>query len=151
MGRRMKNPVTLLPGALDALYTLGAAARDSGVSARIVGLVQLRTSQINGCVVTMDSHIRMLREAGETPERLSSVWNWSACDLFTDAERSALALCEAVSRSADQDDPVPDEVWNEAARHYDQMALAGLLLAIATANLWNRLNVATRQMVDAWD
>lgn len=149
--KRMKNPASLLPGALDALYSLGVATRDSGVSALIVGLVQLRTSQINGCVVTMDSHVRMLREAGETPERLASVWNWAACDLFTDAERSALALCEAVSRSADQDDAVPDEVWNAAAAHYDQKSLAGLLLAIATANLWNRLNVATRQMVDAWD
>ena len=147
----MKNPVALLPGALDALYSLGVATRDSGVSARIVGLVQMRTSQINGCVVTMDSHIRMLREAGETSDRLASLWNWSESDLFTDAERSALALCEAVSRSADQDDPVPDEVWNEAAEHYDQTSLAGLLLAIATANLWNRLNVATRQVVDAWD
>jgi AhpD family alkylhydroperoxidase len=147
----MKNPVALLPGALDALYSLGVATRDSGVSARIVGLVQMRTSQINGCVVTMDSHIRMLREAGETSDRLASLWNWSESDLFTDAERSALALCEAVSRSADQDDPVPDEIWNEAAEHYDQTSLAGLLLAIATANLWNRLNVATRQVVDAWD
>jgi AhpD family alkylhydroperoxidase len=147
----MKNPVALLPGALDALYSLGVATRDSGVSARIVGLVQMRTSQINGCVVTMDSHIRMLREAGETSDRLASLWNWSDSDLFTDAERSALALCEAVSRSADQDDPVPDEIWNEAAEHYDQTSLAGLLLAIATANLWNRLNVATRQVVDAWD
>lgn len=147
----MKNPVALLPGALDALYSLGVATRDSGVSPGIVGLVQLRASQINGCVVTMDSHIRLLREGGETPERLSSVWNWAASDLFTEAERSALALCEAVSRSADQDDPVPDEVWNRAAGHYDQMSLAGLLLAIATANLWNRLNVATRQVVDAWD
>lgn len=151
MRRRMKNPATLLPGALDALYSLGVAARDSGVSAQIVGLVQMRTSQINGCVVTMDSQIRLLREAGETPDRLASLWNWSESDLFTDAERSALALCEAVSRSADQDDPVPDQVWNEAARHYDQTSLAGLLLAIATANLWNRLNVATRQVVDAWD
>jgi AhpD family alkylhydroperoxidase len=147
----MKNPVALLPGALDALYSLGVATRDSGVSARIVGLVQMRTSQINGCVVTMDSHIRMLREAGETSDRLASLWNWSESDLFTDAERSALALCEAVSRSADQEDPVPDEIWDLAAEHYDQTSLAGLLLAIATANLWNRLNVATRQVVDAWD
>src|SRR5579859_4520929 len=151
MDRRMKNPATLLPGVLDALYDLGVASRDSGVSPVTLGLVQLRASQINGCVVTMDSHTRMLQEAGETPERLAALRSWATTDLFTDAERSALALSEAVTRLADQADPVPDSVWNEVARHHDDTRLASLLLAIATINLWNRLNVATRQVVGVWD
>ena len=69
---------------------------------------------------------------------------------FTEAERAALALAEAVTRLADRPDPVPDEVWDEAARHYDETALAGLVLAIAIINVWNRLNVATRQPGGEW-
>lgn len=70
--------------------------------------------------------------------------------MFNDAERAALALAEAVTRLADRSDPVPDEVWNEAARHYDERALATLVLMIAVANTWNRLNVATRQVAGEW-
>ena len=65
---------------------------------------------------------------------------------FTDAERAALALTEAATRMSDQADPVPDDVWDEAARHYDEQELAALVLSIANINVWNRLNVATRQV-----
>ena len=71
---------------------------------------------------------------------------WRDAPYFTDAERAALALTEAVTRLADRADPVPDEIWDEAARHYDEQELAGLLLAIAQINVWNRLNAATRQV-----
>lgn len=151
MNPRMKHPAALVPGALDALYALGVATRNSGVSPRTIGLVQLRASQINGCVVTMESHPKFLQAGGEAPERLAALAIWRSTELFTPAERSALALTEAVSRLADKADPVPDEIWDEAARHYDQTNLAGLLLAISTINLWNRLNVATRQVAGVWD
>ena len=75
---------------------------------------------------------------------------WRDAPYFTDAERAALALTEAVTRLADRPDPVPDNIWNEAARHYDERALAGLVLAIATINVWNRLNVSTRQVAGEW-
>jgi len=69
---------------------------------------------------------------------------------FTDAERAALALAEAMTRLSDRADPVPDEVWDEAARHFDEQGLAALMLMIATTNVYNRLNVAIRQPVGAW-
>jgi alkylhydroperoxidase family enzyme len=69
---------------------------------------------------------------------------------FTAAERAALALTEAVTRLADRPDPVPDDVWEEAARHYDETQLAALVLSIASINTWNRLNVATRQITGPW-
>lgn len=75
---------------------------------------------------------------------------WRDAPYFTDAERAALALTEASTRLSDRADPVPDEVWEEAARHYDQNALACLVLAIATINVWNRLNVTTRQVAGEW-
>jgi alkylhydroperoxidase family enzyme len=75
-----------------------------------------------------------------------SVAAWREAPYYTDAERAALALAEAVTRLNDRSDPVPDEVWGEAARHYDEPALASLVLSIAAVNAWNRINAATRQV-----
>jgi alkylhydroperoxidase family enzyme len=91
-------------------------------------------------------HSRELKAAGEPDERISTVAAWRETPYFTDAERAALALSEAATRLADRSDPVPDAVWDEAARHYDEAQLAALVLSIATVNTWNRLNAATRQI-----
>ena len=95
-------------------------------------------------------HTRLMRRAGETDERLFAVAAWRDAPYFTDAERAVLALTEAVTRLSDRPDPVPDEVWNEAARHFGERELGGLVLAIALINVWNRLNVATKQVAGEW-
>jgi AhpD family alkylhydroperoxidase len=110
----------------------------------------LRVSQINGCSMCVDMHARELRQADETDDRLFAVAAWRDAPYFTDAERAALALAECVTRLSDRPDPVPDDVWNEAARHYDEKGLAALLLTIATINVWNRLNVPVRQVAGDW-
>ena len=113
--------------------------------------MHLRASQINGCSVCVDMHARDLRKAGESDERIFAVAAWRETPYYTDAERAALALAEAMTRLSDRPDPVPDDVWDEAARHYDEPALAALMLSIATVNVWNRLNAATRQVAgSAW-
>jgi len=94
-------------------------------------------------------HPRIARKLGETDDRLFAVAAWRDAPYFSGAERAALALTEAVTRMSDRADPVPDEIWDEAARHYDETELAGLVLAIASINVWNRLNVATRQVAGA--
>ena len=147
---RLKHPVMLLPDAMQSLQAMGAAIAKTGVPARTLELVNLRASQINGCSVCVDGHPRIARKLGETDERLFAVGAWRDSPYFTEAERAALALAEAVTRLDDRSDPVPDEVWEEAARHYDETALAGLVLAIANINVWNRLNVATRQPGGEW-
>jgi AhpD family alkylhydroperoxidase len=147
---RLKHPAYVLPGAMDALQSLGGAVAKSGLPPRLVELISLRASQINGCSVCVDGHPRIPRKLGETDERLFAVSAWRDAPYFTAAERAALALTEAVTRLDDRPDPVPDEVWEEAARHYDETALAGLVLAIAGINVWNRLNVATRQPAGEW-
>jgi AhpD family alkylhydroperoxidase len=146
----MRNIATIYPDAVKALQALAAATEKSGVPAKTRGLIHLRASQINGCSVCVDMHPRMLRKSGETEERLFAVAAWRDAPYFTDAERAALALTEAVTRLSDRPDPVPDEIWNEAARHYDEKALAALILSIANVNVWNRLNVATRQVAGEW-
>jgi AhpD family alkylhydroperoxidase len=150
MEPRMKNPVMILPKAMQALLALSKASETPGVPARTLALVHLRASQINGCSVCLDLHSNMLKNMGETDERLFTLAGWRDTPYFTDAERAALALTEAVTRLSDRPDPVPDEIWDEAARHYDETALASLLFHIAIINVWNRLNVPTKAVTGEW-
>lgn len=147
---RINNPAMLFPEAMQHLQALSKVSEQSGVPAKTLGLIHLRASQINGCSVCVDLHVRMPQFKEETTERLLAVAAWRDAPFFTDAERAALGLAEAVTRLSDREDPVPDAVWNEATKYYDEKALGGLLLAIASVNVWNRLNVATRQVAGAW-
>jgi AhpD family alkylhydroperoxidase len=144
----MKNPVMLFPEAMQALLTLGAER--GGLAAGTTNLVHLRASQINGCGVCVEGHARMMKKGGESDERIFAVAAWHDAPYFNDAERAALALTEAVTRLSDRSDPVPDEIWNEATRHYDENALAALVIQIAVINAFNRLNAATRQVAGTW-
>ena len=146
MQARIANVATLIPEAMQALLALGKAAGKGGVPNRTLELIHLRVSQINGCSVCVDMHAHAVKDGGETDARLFTVAAWRDAPYFTEAERAALALAEAVTRLSDRPDPVPDDVWNEAARHYDERGLAARLVAIGTINVWNRLNVATRQV-----
>jgi AhpD family alkylhydroperoxidase len=145
MQARMKNPGLVIPDAMTAIRALNEAIQQGGVPQRTLDLVHLRASQINGCSVCVGAAAKA-RKDGEADERLFTLVAWRGTPYFTDAERAALALTEAVTRLSDQADPVPDEIWNEAARHYDESALAALVLWIAVSNLFNRVNVATRQI-----
>ena len=107
-------------------------------------------SQINGCAFCVDSGKKTMRKNGESEDRLAMVVVWREAPGFTDAERAALGLAEAATRIADRPDPVSDEVWAEAARHFDESALAGLVAQIALTNLFNHANVAIRRPVGAW-
>ncbi len=149
MQARMSNPAMILPDAMNAIQTLLKATRKGGVPETVLELVHLRASQINGCSACVDSGARSAQKAGETDERLFAVAAWRETPYFTDAERAALALTEAATRLADRADAVPDEIWDEAARHYDEQGLAAIILMIATTNLFNRLNATTRQVAGA--
>jgi AhpD family alkylhydroperoxidase len=150
MKARMTNPILLLPDAMEAAMALANAAKKTDVPAKTLELMHLRASQINGCSLCLDMHARGLRQRGETDERLFAVAGWRDTPYFTDAERAALALAEAATRLSDRSDPVPDEIWEEAAEHYDEPQLATLVLNIAIINFWNRLNVTTRQIAGEW-
>ncbi|HEX7664801.1 MAG TPA: carboxymuconolactone decarboxylase family protein [Polyangiaceae bacterium] len=146
MQSRMKNPALLFPDAMKALQALHASTAQAGIPATTFELMSLRASQINGCGVCCDMHPKILKKLGETDARILGVAAWREMPYYTDAERAALALTEAVTRIADREDPVPDAVWQRAAEHYDETKMAALLLAIAGINVWNRLNAATRQI-----
>lgn len=152
MQSRMKHPVFVLPEAMQAMQALSKAAEKDGLPLVTRKLVELRASQINGCSVCVDMHARELQKAGEPDKRIFAVAAWREVPYFTEAERAALALTEAATRIADRADPVPDDIWEDARRHYDDEALSALILDIATINVWNRLNVVVKQVVGAaWD
>jgi AhpD family alkylhydroperoxidase len=150
MQPRIQNPALSVPGALEAAQNLAASATNAGIPESTLAMVQLRASQINGCSVCVDIHTRELEHMDESSERIHLVAAWREAPYFSDAERAALALTEAVTRLADRPDPVPDEVWDEAARHYSEPQLAALVVAIATINVFNRVNAATRQIGGEW-
>jgi AhpD family alkylhydroperoxidase len=147
---RIPNIAGTVPEALQALLALAKASAKGDIPPTTHKLVHLRASQINGCSFCVDMHSRELRDAGEPDERIWGVAGWRESPYFDDAERAALALAEAGTRLSDREDPVPDDVWKEAARHYDEAELASLVLSIAAINAWNRLNVITRQPAGSW-
>jgi AhpD family alkylhydroperoxidase len=127
------------------LNSAGKAVHDSTLPATILHLVETRASQINGCAVCVDMHTKDAAAAGETSLRLNMVAVWREATVFTEAERAALELTEQGTRLADAAGGVTDEVWANAAKHYDSDQLAALVAAIASINAWNRLNAITRQ------
>lgn len=149
MHARMNHPVMVIPDAMNVLQSLGNLTKQ-GLPEKLLELVHLRASQINGCSVCVDMHPKIARKLGETEERIFAVSAWRDTPYFTEAERAALALTEALTRLSDRADPVPDDIWNEADKHFDEAELATLLLAIAAINVWNRLNVAIKMPVGVW-
>jgi AhpD family alkylhydroperoxidase len=150
MESRMQNPAALIPEAMQPILNLTKAAGKGGVPEATMELVHLRASQINGCSVCVYGGVAKARKSGETEDRLATVAAWREAPYFTDAERAALALTESVTRMADRTgEAVPDGIWAEAAKHYDEKAMAGLLLVIGVTNLFNRLNAPTRQVAGA--
>jgi AhpD family alkylhydroperoxidase len=150
MQARIENPTTTFPGALKALLKLHTSVDEAGIPETTRYLIEARASQINGCGVCLDMHTRELQHAGEPDKRIFTISTWREAPYFTEAERAALALTEAATRLADRPDPVPDEVWEEAARHYSEPQLAALVISIATINAWNRVNATTRQISGDW-
>ncbi len=145
MKARMTHPVVVLPDAMQALLALSNAANLGTLPASLHQLIALRVSQINGCSFCVDMHARELKSVGETDERIWGVGAWRESPHFSAAERAALDLAEHVTRLADQFDAVPDIVWDNAVEHFDEKEISSILISIASINVWNRLNAATRQ------
>jgi AhpD family alkylhydroperoxidase len=143
MKARMKNPAMIVTDAMGPLQALGKTLAASPIPEKTRALMHVRVSQINGCASCLDGEVTRTQD---TPQRLGMVAVWREAPFFSDAERAALALAEAITRIADQDDRVPDAVWAEAARHYDETGLAWIVLDTSILNLYNRLNVTTRQV-----
>jgi AhpD family alkylhydroperoxidase len=146
MSARMPNPIEVVPDVLPAALSLSKAVTKAGLPQSTMDLVHLRTSQINGRAACLYLHSRDVGKDKETDERFLMVAAWREAECFTDAERAALALAEAVTRLSDRPGSVTDEIWADAAKHYSEQELGALVIAIGMVNLWNRINVTTRQV-----
>lgn len=147
---RMNNPAALIPEGWEGIQKLLAAVRKGGLPASTLDLTHMLASEINGCSACIEGAIRHAHRSGELDERLFMVAAWRHSSQFTDAERAALELTEAMTRLVGRSDPVPDETWARAAEHYDERALAALVLQVGLTNLFNRLNISTRQPAGDW-
>jgi AhpD family alkylhydroperoxidase len=147
---RMKTPALTLEGTRAALLSINETVERCGVPRATLELVHVRVGQINGCSVCVDMHSRALKKLGESDTRIFTLAVWREAPYYTEAERAALALAEAATRLSDRTDAVPDAVWKEASRHFSEAELGALVMTIAMANLWNRLNVATGQVTGDW-
>ncbi|OPG03844.1 carboxymuconolactone decarboxylase family protein [Microbispora sp. GKU 823] len=147
---RMPNPAVLIPEAMEALMAVNKAVAGAGLDGKLLALSHLRASQINGCAPCVAGGVHQAQRHGVTADQVHAVAAWRETPWFSEEERAALALTEAVTRLADRADPVPDQVWDLAAKHFDQKELAALLLNIAITNAFNRLNVPTRQQAGQW-
>ncbi|TDO33252.1 AhpD family alkylhydroperoxidase [Kribbella sp. VKM Ac-2527] len=149
MTARMKNPAMVLPDAMTGIQNLYKAVHKGGVPQTTLELVHLRASQINGCGPCVSSGTKAAQRAGETTERLFQVVAWRESGLFTDAERAALALTEAATRLADNPETVTQQLWDDAADHFDEQQLSAIILMISLTNLFNRINTTIREPADA--
>jgi AhpD family alkylhydroperoxidase len=128
------------PGALKAMLQLSGYLHKTGFDKKLLDLMYLRVSQINGCAYCIDMHWKDLRAAGETEQRLYGLDAWEESPYYTERERAVLAWAEAVTRVADTH--VPDEVFEETRRHFSDEEIANLTLAVVAINGWNRFNIA---------
>ncbi len=128
--------------AMKAIYGLGIYLAKSPVEKNLLNLIYFRVSQINGCAFCLDMHSKDLRAAGETEQRLYMLDAWRESPVYSSRERAALAWAEAVTKLTDNN--VPDAVYEEARKEFDELELIDLTLAVTTINTYNRINIAFR-------
>jgi AhpD family alkylhydroperoxidase len=136
------------PKAMEALYAVERYVRNSGLEPRLIELVKLRASQINGCAYCVDMHTKDARAHGETEQRLYAVVVWREAPFFTRRERAALAWTEAVTLVSQ--DQVPNDVYEIARQEFSEQELVDLTMAIIAINGWNRLAISFRALAGTY-
>ena len=128
--------------AVQAMFKLGKAVEASGLERSLLGLIEVRASQINHCAYCIDMHWKDARARGETEQRLYGLEAWRESPYYSERERAALEWIEAITRVAETQ--VPDEVYEQVRRHFDEEQLVALTFAAVTINAWNRLSISMR-------
>ncbi|MEV5029759.1 carboxymuconolactone decarboxylase family protein [Paenibacillus sp. LPE1-1-1.1] len=133
-----------IPAAYQAMLGLEKFLGTASISKQLKELIKIRASQINGCAYCINMHTKDARAIGETEQRIYALSAWRDTRYFTDAERAALALTESVTLLTKEH--VPDNVYEEAARHFDSKQVGEIIMAIVTINAWNRIAISTNMM-----
>jgi AhpD family alkylhydroperoxidase len=141
----MKARIDLMhvnPGIFQAMFGLERQVRHAGFDEKLIDLVRMRASQINGCAYCLDMHSKDARAKGETEQRLYSLDAWRETPYYSDRERAALEWTDALTLVSQNH--VPDDVYERARAQFSEDELAHLSLAVVAINGWNRLNIAAR-------
>jgi AhpD family alkylhydroperoxidase len=141
----MANPATIIPQAYKGIGNLLAACASGGLPESTIELVALRVSQLNGCAACIQGHVVTGPKAGLTPSQMVGLAAFRESPYFDEADKAALELAEALTKLAGATDAVPDELWREVTKHWNEEQVAALILTIATHNLFNRINIAVRE------
>ncbi|WP_219471288.1 carboxymuconolactone decarboxylase family protein [Nonomuraea rhizosphaerae] len=150
MEARMKNPAFVLSETMKGIQGIYKGIYEGGAPQELLEIVALRTSQINGCSACVHAHVANLKKSGESDERVGNVAAWREAPFYSDIERAALALTEAVTRMADRStDAVSDDLWNEVADHFDEKQLSAIILTISITNFFNRINATIKEPAGA--
>ncbi len=142
MEARIPEYPRVAPESFKAMLALSAATKNSSLEPKLLELVKIRASQINGCAYCLDMHTQDARAIGETEQRIHLLSAWREAPFYTDRERAALGWAEAVTKVADSH--VPDYVYNEVRAHFSEKEAVELNWAVVTINAWNRLAVSFR-------
>lgn len=142
---RMANPATIIPQAFKGIGNLLAASASGGLPESTIELVALHVSQLNGCAACIQGHVVTGPAAGLTPSQMVGLAAFRESPFFNEAEKAALELADALTNLVGAQNAVPDELWREVTKHYDEQQVAALILTIATHNLFNRINIAVRE------
>lgn len=150
MEARMKNPAFVLPDTMKGIQGVFQGISQGGVPHELMEIVGLRASQINGCSACVYSHVHNLKKSGESDERVGNVAAWREAPFYSDLERAALELTEAMTRLADRSaEAVPDALWERVTEHFDEEQVSALILTIAITNFFNRLNATINEPAGA--
>jgi alkylhydroperoxidase family enzyme len=151
MQARMKNPAVVLPGANGGIQTMMGSIFQSGVPKEVLDLAGLRVGQLNVCELCIGQAMGNIEPGSKQAERLQAVATWQTADCFSESEQVALALTEAITKLGGRYDSVPDALWSDVERLYNESARAGLVLFISAMNMFTRINVSTRQITPDWE
>ena len=136
------------PEGMNAMLSLEKYLHSCGLPEKLLHLLKLRVSQINGCAYCIDMHSKDLRAAGETEQRIYLLDAWREAPFYTEQERAALAWAEAVTLVTEGH--VPDDVYAQARSQFTEQELVNLTFAVVTINGWNRLSIAFRSVPGAY-
>lgn len=142
MKARIENYPKLAPSLYRTLFQIQQEVNKSGLDEKLLDLIKIRASQVNGCAFCIDMHTIDARAHGETEQRIYALNAWREVPFFDERERAVLEFTEAVTRVSETH--VPDDVYESVRQHFSEQEVVNLTWAIVTINSWNRLAITFR-------
>lgn len=147
----MKNPAMILENVYPGIQTILGAIYQSGISPAVLEFAGVRVGQMNNCELCISLHMNKALNDPALKDRIVLVVDWKKSTVFTEAERTALELTEAITKLEDRYNSVSDALWQKVEKYFSEKERAALVLFISVMNMFTRVNVATRQETAEWE